>query len=569
MKLHRADRSLRAVVTALGFAMSMSGCQVAPITKGVEQELKVTRATAGDAQESLERAKRAAGAVVRHTAAKVGGDEIELTAEKPMPPIFSRSFTYVSSNEPLAAVADDISRKAGIPIRLVNVAQIDGAQGQVQGGAPSNAAGRAVEVSYKGPLSGLLDLIAQKSKSYWRYVDGGVEFFEVETRSFQIYLSPGRRTVASSISLTGAGSGSGTSSNPSSSSTAGGGTVSVDSSQTIDAYAGLVASVEALIEERIDRPADADRSGGNRSGGGNASGQAGGQQGGGQGGGSGLTTAVLGKSRVVANPALGMITVTATPPVMSRVASYIKTVNDRFASNVRIEVKIYSLTLNRGANVGFSADLVYRKLGQYGLGVTGQGLLQPSGGTPSKLVAGVTDATSRFNGSNILVQALSEFGDVGFVTSGEVMAPNGQPSPLQMADEVTYLSSISTVQTANVGSTTTLVPATRTVGFTANFLPLMLGDNRILLQYQINLSHLASLNQITSGGATIQTPNIRQQSLQQQAFVRDGQMIVLFGFESSRAELTNNQGLTGVSNNASQSRQMTIITMQVHGGRNV
>lgn len=564
MKPRRAEfaRASKAAAAVLCVAGLLQACGVVPTNERVKSDIEQTRSKVDAAQEKLAESKKA-GPVVRMRAAKFGGEEIELSGEQVLPEVFNRRFTYVSQDESLSSVADDISRKAGIPVRLVNVAQISNASREPERGGASAIAGRSVDLEYSGPLRGLLDLIAQKSKSYWRYADGGVEFFEVETRSFQIYLSPGTRTVASSIALAGTsggggggaagGGGGGGGGN-------GGGTVSVDSNQTIDAYAALVASVEALIEERAD--VDASDKGGGK--GAAKTGKSSGQSA----GGDQVGTNVLGKSRVVSNPALGMITVTATPPVMNRVASYIKTVNERFASNVRIEVKIYSLALKRDANVGFSADLVYQKLGRYGLALSGQGLLQPAGGLPSTLVAGVANASSRFQGSSLLVQALSEFGDVGFVTSGEVIAPNGQPSPLQMADEVTYLSSISTVQTPNVGSTTTLTPGTRTVGFTANFVPLVLGDNRILLQYQLNLSQLASMSQITSGGATIQTPNIRQQSLQQQAFVRDGQMIVLFGFESSRAEINNNQGITGVSNNASQSRQMTIITMTVFGGRN-
>lgn len=567
----RTARAALAVVLVGGAFALLQGCSIEPVRKEVSSELGNTKAQVEQARAQLEEAKKV-GSVLRMRGSKITGEEVGVSVEKPLPDIFKRKFTYVTNSRTLAAVAEDVSTKSGLPIRLVNVAQIDGTAGDVERGMA--AIGRnAVEIDYSGPLSGLLDLIAQKSKSYWRYVDGGVEFYEVETRSFQIFLSPGKRQVTSSIALAGAGgsgaaaggSGSSAGSGAGGSGAGGGGsgaqsgTVSVDSTQVVDAYAGLVATVEALIEERSERPA----------GGRNGAGQGAAAAGGSKVSGSEVSTNVLGKSRVVANPSLGMLTVTANPSAMSRVAAYIKSINERFAANVRIDVRIYSLSLKRDTNVGFSADLIYQKLQGYGLAIGAQGLLQSTAGSsPSSMIFSVTDPTSRFKGSNLFVQALAEYGDVGVVTSGQVIAPNGQPSPLQIADELTYLASSSTVQTANVGTTTTLTPASRTVGFTANFLPLVLGDDRILLQYQINLSQLIGMNQVNSGNASIQTPNIRQQSLQQQAYVRDGQTIVLFGFESSRAESTNNQGLTGASANASKERQMTIITMQVFGGRN-
>lgn len=536
----------------------LGGCSIKPIRQEVAEELRSTKDVTERARAQLEEEGRT-GPVLRIRGAKLAGDEVEVAAARDLPEVFGRRFTFVSADQSLATVVDELSSRAGVPIRFVNVAGVD-APSSGDNGAAGAAAGAAApfDVDYSGTLKGLLDTIAQRIRAHWRYVDGGVEIFEVETRSFTIFLSPGARQVKSSIALSGAGGGAGASG-----SAAPAGTVSVDSTQTVDVYAALVASVEALIEERADAPAGQAGAAGKSAGKADAAGGQGSALSGAGGG-----TSVLGKARVVASPALGMLTVTAPPPAMARVASYIKSINERFSANVRIDVRIYSLSLKRDANAGFSADLVYEKLGRYGLAVTGQGLLQPAGGIASSLTLGVTDPGSRFRSSELLVRALAEYGDVAVVTSGQVIAPNGQPSPLQIADEVTYLASVSTTQTPNVGTTTTLVPASRVVGFTANFLPLLLDDDRILLQYQLNLSQLASLNQITSGSASIQTPSVRQQSLQQQAFVRHGQTIVLFGFESSRAENTKNEGLTGASANASHARQVTIITMQVQGGRN-
>jgi Flp pilus assembly secretin CpaC len=105
------------------------------------------------------------------------------------------------------------------------------------------------------------------------------------------------------------------------------------------------------------------------------------------------------------------------------------------------------------------------------------------------------------------------------------------------------------------------------VGFTANFLPLILGDNRILLQYQMQISQLTALTQVVSGGSSIQTPQISSQSLQQQAFVQDGQSIVLFGFDQNRDTADVAAGIGSASKAGTSQRQMMVIVMQVNGGR--
>jgi type II secretory pathway component GspD/PulD (secretin) len=508
--------------------------------------------------------------VRRHAGAKLAGEEVSLEGERVLPPVFRRAFTYSTQAQPLWMVANELSERTGLTVRVVNASRFDVPAAQQAATLGTNA----VAIDYQGTLSGLLDTVAQRSRSYWRWSDGAIEFFEVETRTFQVNLPRGKRQVANSIKLAGAGT-----SQTGAASTGDTGSVSVDSRVELDMYASLVASIESLISERPDSTltqASGSGGSGNRggSGGGTPSGASGGS--GAAGGsaennadGAGSGKLVVGKSRVVSNPALGMITVTAAPPVMARVAQYVSTVNERFSRNIRLDVNIYNLTLNKGTNVGFSADLVYRRLRSFGLETSSQGFMQSTSTTPSSISVGVSDPSSRFNGTQLLVQALAEYGDVGLVTSGQVLAVNGQPAPLQVADDFTYLASSTTTLTPNVGATVTQTSQTQTVGLTANFTPLVLADNRIHLQYEITLSQLGRLRQIGTANSFIEAPNIVKQSLQQQAFVRDGETLVLFGYESNRAEAGGNSGITALSAKSAQTRQVTIITIQVHGGRNV
>ncbi|MCK6421771.1 MAG: hypothetical protein L6Q73_12830 [Aquabacterium sp.] len=565
-KSSRAERgtTVRAALVAVLGALALQGCAIVATTDAANADVKKTQDAVAKARTQIE-ADKHSGPVRRMSGSKIGGDEIALDAEQQLPPIFRQRFTYATQSQPLWAVANEISERTGVPVRVVNVARFNLPDG---GAAPRNGAnGNTISLDHQGTLGSLLDAVAQKSRSYWRWSDGAVEFFDVETRTFQIYLARGKRNVANAIRLAGSGGSKGGAGVDS-------GTVAVDSKLEVDMYASLVASIEALIAERGDfggaaSVGGATKAGGAAAGGAPASGgSAGSPTTAGAADGAASGKAVLGKSRVVANPALGLITVTTTPPVMQRVAQYVKAVNERFAQNVRIDVKIYNLTLNRGANAGFSADLVYRKLGSFGLTTSSQGFLQPNSTQPSRAGFAITDPSSRWNGTQLLVEALAEYGDVGFVTSGQVLAVNGQPAPLQVADEITYLASSTTTLTPNVGTTTTQTAESRTIGLTANFLPLVLGDNRILLQYEITYSQLGRLRQIGTATNFIEAPNIPQQSLQQQAYVRDGETLVLFGYESNRSEAGGNTGVSAVSRSASQARQVTIITIQVHGGRN-
>lgn len=559
LKSRRVDMSIRLLSGVLG-VLALHGCAIVETQDAVKQQVKTAQAAVEVAKQQLERDK-SSGPVRRHAGVKVAGDEVSLDSERVLPAVFRKQFTYTTHAQPLWGIANELSERTGLPVRVVNATRFDVAGSQQTASIGANT----VALDYQGTLAGALDMVAQTSRSYWRWSDGSIEFFEVESRTFQVYLPRGKRNVTNSIKLAGAGAGGGSGTGGA----AGGadtGTVSVDSRVELDMYASLVASIESLISERAE---STQQSGTGGSSGARQAGSAGSGGGENNADGAGSGKLLLGKSRVVSNPALGMITVTATPPVMARVAQYVQTINERFARNVRLDVNIYNLTLNKGTNVGFSADLVYKKLASYGLTTSAQGFIQSGSTSPSQVTWGITDPTSRLNGTQLLVQALAEYGDVGLVTSGQVLAVNGQPAPLQVADDFTYLASSTTTLTPNVGATTTQTAQTQTVGLTANFTPLVLPDNRIHLQYEITLSQLGRLRQIGTAVNFIEAPNIVKQSLQQQAFVRDGETLVLFGYESNRAEVGGNTGVTALSANSAQTRQVTIITITVHGGRNV
>jgi len=235
---------------------------------------------------------------------------------------------------------------------------------------------------------------------------------------------------------------------------------------------------------------------------------------------------------------------------------------------VLIDLKIYDVALDDKEGAGLSADIVFSRLNRYGLEVVSAPSVGFGSTTPGQATLEVSNPNSKFNGSQLVAEALSSFGNLSVTTSGQVMAINGQPAPLQIAEEINYLASASTTVYGAFDQlrSTSLTPGSRVVGLTANFLPTILADNRILLQYQLTMSSLLALDTISSGGTSIQTPRIASQSVQQQAFVRDGQTLVLFGFEQNRSGMDGNVSLLGASRVATGKRSLRVIVMQIHGG---
>lgn len=507
------------LVTAI--FLSMTACaslnQTSESIDNAEDDVKLANAQLATMRNS--------GAVVRYDHAKIGGTEIAVTKSDRLPEIFSRPFSFLTVNKRFPALLSEIGRRTGL--KLVVQPGLDASSDTAQ----TNASANNLSLEWQGDLRGLMDYIAATKDASWKFEDGKVVFFKTETRIFNVYLPAGKRAVSASISLSGAG-GTGGGAGGGGATGGGDGTVSVSSNTEIDAYEAIAKSVELIV---ADGAAAA-------------------------GAGTAATTSV------VPNPTLGTITVTATPALLARVESYIDATNLRFAQNVLINVKVFNLTFNRGVSAGAQADLIYNNIAsKYNVRLTTPTNIQPSSGTPGSIV--VSDIGTRFAGSGAIIEALEQVGKVSFVTSGQVVAANGQPSPLQVANDITYVSGSTTTQTANVGATTTRETDTLTVGFTANFLPLILGDNRIMLQYQLNLSSLLALDQIGEADSLIQIPSIAKQTLQQQAFVRDGEAIVLFGYEQERNAKNAQRFFPGISRSADTDRTMMVIVMEVYGGK--
>lgn len=549
------------VMPLLGLVALLSGCALTT----TQERIDSTKKTAIDLRD-LNLAQATTATVSRTSKPRLAGEEIVLRSQNALPAVFGRQVTYATHGaQSLSEVFESVSQMAGIPIRASEIsatnAQGGAATSQFPGvGNQTGGLSGRVQVEFSGSLRGLLDELASRTEASWRFQarTNTIEFFKYETRTLSIYLPPGSKTIDASISLSGVSgggggaSGGGASGGGASGGGASAGNVSVTQSMTVNPWSSIMDVVSAILSEGASQSA---MPGSGASGSGAA------------GAGGGRLTASGNAGRAAANPELGILTITARPRAVERVAAYVESINARFAQNVLIDIKIYSLTMDNKASLGFSLDTVYKYLNANGVSIVGAPPLQAGTGVPGQATFTIDNPRSRLFGSSMVAQALSQFGNVALQTQGQVLAVNGQPAPIQVANEVNYLASSSLTQAPNVGSTATLTPGTRVVGFTANFVPLLLGDNRILLQYQMQLSSLTALTQVTSGNSSIQTPQISSQSLQQQAFVKDGQSIVLFGFDQNRDSMDTALGIGNASRAARAERQMVVIVMTVNGGR--
>lgn len=353
---------------------------------------------------------------------------------------------------------------------------------------PVNNVGNTISgINWKDkPLKGLLDQVTARLGLGWKLQDNAIVIFHTDTRVYHLYAIPGVAKMSSAVK-SGADSSSSSSSN-----TTPGSFSSEGSSQStaLNFETNIIADIDKTIQNML--------------------------------------TPQFGRSAI--SPSTGTVTVTDRPEVLDRISSYLENENKRITRQVLLNVKVLAVSVNDGDSIGINWDAVYSSLNKYGIGLS---TAFPGVGGGASGSIGILNPSSRWDGTQLLVEALSSVGRVSTVTAPSVTTLNLQPAPVLVGSQQSYLASVATTDTANVGSTSTLTPGTITTGFNMTLLPYLMEGPDMLLQYSINLSSLTRLREVESAGQKIEIPEVANRIFSQRVRLRSGETLILSGFEQS------------------------------------
>ncbi len=112
------------------------------------------------------------------------------------------------------------------------------------------------------------------------------------------------------------------------------------------------------------------------------------------------------------------------------------------------------------------------------------------------LTDGTTSPIASFiigkNDHQTFINALDHQGKVHMVTNPQVVTMNNQMASIRITNDTSYVKSVSTTQTPEAGTTSSITPGTVTDGFTLYILPKIQGD-RVFMQITSTLSDLVSI----------------------------------------------------------------------------
>lgn len=277
------------------------------------------------------------------------------------------------------------------------------------------------------------------------------------------------------------------------------------------------------------------------------------------------------------SPSSSTLTVQDAPWKLDAIESYVNALNDKLSQQIYIDVQVIEVRVNNGENYGINWNIVKEAMSAGGVVGFNSNFSTNAFDTtaPATLSAVITDPTSQYVNSAVLIDALEQQGEVSVVSSPRIVTLNNQMAEIAITEQITYLASSSSRTTANVGAETTLRPGVVETGLQLYVLPLLMEDEA-LLQVFGTFSTLQDIATVESNDSRIQAPNIRNKRIMQKTKVKLGDTMMLAGFKDSRNQvkksgLLGQAWLSGSRSYDQQSSEMLILIsphVLGHGGGN-
>ncbi len=468
--------------------------------------------------EEQEKAAQPIPVVTTTSAAWLMGQQVSVL---PTPsPMLTQEVTYCpSSRVTLPELAAWVSQKTALAVDTAEVQSLASSQttnitttgtashsplpGNIGAQTPQSAGTQLFTLCYSGTLSGLLDVAASTAGVWSKFSEGRIVFYRTETKTFYLPAIPRTWKGSSSIATS---SGQNGSSGDNAASSSGGATST--SAYEIDVWGALEKTAKT----------------------------------------------VGGSAQVIANASVGSLTVTGTPVQVRNVEEWVKNLSDNLSQQVSITLQVVKVKVKNGDNYNWNPNVVFNSLsGNVGLNLSGpQAPVITAGVSPLNLSANIlksaTGTAAQYSGSQLALQALSTLGKVTETLQQTVVTLNGQPAPIQIANQLTYLAA--TTQSASAIGTVpvppSLTPGQITTGFSAMFLPRIV-NGKILMAMTMSNSTLVDLGKAGTEANFIQTPNVDISTFPNSFMLTPGDTLLLTGLQLDNGK-SNQRGVGSATN---------------------
>lgn len=238
----------------------------------------------------------------------------------------------------------------------------------------------------------------------------------------------------------------------------------------------------------------------------------------------------------------GAVTITDTPAVHDKVSSYIEELNSIVNKRILIKTEVYEVISDEQGNFGIDWDVVYDGSSQLGFDF-GTAL---NASTQPNMTLGLLPGNGIFSGSSAFINALNDVTDYSLLTTSTNYTTNGQPVPVQIANEKHYIKSVTSETQSGVGGAASgntryqIEPGSILSGFTMTVNPRVDSEGDIAMQFAVDMSQLNGIEERQFGEgdsqSVIQLPDRTSKNFIQRVSVKSGKTIMINGFERTSNE---------------------------------
>jgi len=243
-----------------------------------------------------------------------------------------------------------------------------------------------------------------------------------------------------------------------------------------------------------------------------------------------LAKMILPAGKYSFNKLAGLVTVTDSPQVLDKIASYIDLVNVETNKQILVEVKILEVTLSRENTYGIDWDAIYKNLGGIKQLSLSSNFAAQNLVSPSLFTLAATDGSGTgSSGLSALIKALQSQGRVEVVSQPKIMLLNNQAAMVQVGTVTSYVANTTTTTTqaglAATSATTDQVQEGVSLRLMASIL-----DSEILVQLTPVVTTLEQIRSINMGqGTTIEAPKTSTKSMHTLVKIKDNETIAVGG----------------------------------------
>lgn len=267
----------------------------------------------------------------------------------------------------------------------------------------------------------------------------------------------------------------------------------------------------------------------------------------------------------------GAVTITDTPAVHEKVADYIEELNSIVNKRILIKTEVYEVVSDEQGNFGIDWNVIYDGSSRLGFdfGTALNAATQPN------MTLGLLPGNGALSGTEAFVSALNDATEYSLVTTSRNYTTNGQPVPVQIANEKHYIKSVTSEAQTGAGGISSgntryqIEPGSILSGFTMTVNPRVDSEGDVAMQFAVDMSQLNSIEERQFGeGASqsvIQLPDRTSKNFIQRVSVSSGNTIMINGFERTSNE-SNTQSigqketwLAGGKRSGGKKKIMTVI----------